>query len=126
MPDSGKLGATLAHCMMIRSRCVGNQYDSILSLEWPTYFPRALALRFTARFRGPSTLFTVHRTARAFKSRKLLQPGGIRSTCWKSWCGAWWDQRMRETSASTNVHCPTDHAECGCWFDLDLGFPVGV
>lgn len=44
---------------MIRSRCVGNQPDSILFLERPTHFPRALALRFTARFCGPSTLFTV-------------------------------------------------------------------
>lgn len=33
---------------------------------------------------------------------------------------------MRETSRSTNVHCPTDPAEQICWFDLDLGFPGGV
>lgn len=33
---------------------------------------------------------------------------------------------MRETSRSTNVHCPTDPAEHICWFDLDLGFPGGV
>lgn len=33
---------------------------------------------------------------------------------------------MRETSRSTNVHCPTDPAEQICWFDLDLGFSGGV
>lgn len=61
--------------MLIRSRRVGNQPDSILFLERPTHFPRALApFRFTARFRGPSTPFTVH-------SLHSQSPPGVANCC---------------------------------------------
>lgn len=63
IPDSGKLGATLAHSMMIRFRCAGIAPDSLLFQARPTHFPRAPVRRSTARFHVPSTLFTVHCTA---------------------------------------------------------------
>lgn len=46
--------------MMIRSRRVGNQPDSILFLEWPTHFPRALAVKVYRQVPWTIHSFTVH------------------------------------------------------------------
>lgn len=109
IPDSGRLGATLAHSAMIRFRCTGIAPDSLLFLARPTHFPRAPVRMSTARFHVPSTPFTVRCTAaRVFQQSqnvaawrdslhvlKLLARGS---------CGT---GSTLQTSGSTNVHRPT-------------------